>query len=94
MLERFRLPLSLAKVVGDALTPGTAPRGLWEAEAACDHARAGTHVEVPCRAGRQLAVDVTLRSVLNALGEPIPCATSVDGVMVECGRRSKAAARE
>ena len=52
------------------------------------------HVEVlaqglPCRGGRQLAVDITLRSVLNALGEPVPRAASVDGVVAEGARRSK-----
>ena len=52
------------------------------------------HIEVlaqglPCRSGRQLAVDVTLRSVLAADGEPHPRTANEDGVAADGARRDK-----
>lgn len=44
---------------------------------------------LPCRGGAQLAVDVTLRSVLTAGGEARPRAAEEDGVVCEGARRDK-----
>jgi len=47
---------------------------------------------LPCRGGAQLAVDITLRSVLTASGEPRPRTADEDGVVAEGARRDKEAA--
>jgi hypothetical protein len=44
---------------------------------------------LPCRGGRQLAVDVTLRSVLRADGTPQPRAATVDGIVATRARQDK-----
>lgn len=43
-----------------------------------------------CRGGRQLAVDATLRSALDANGEARPLAATKDGVVAETARKDKA----
>ena len=44
---------------------------------------------LPCRRGRQLAVDVTLRSVLSASGQPKARAQWCDGAVASDARRDK-----
>ena len=44
---------------------------------------------LPCRAGMQLAVDVTLRSAVSADGQPRPRAAGTDGAVAESARRDK-----
>ena len=44
---------------------------------------------LPCRGGRQLAVDVTLRTVLRADGTPQPRAATVDGIVATRARQDK-----
>ena len=61
------------------------------------HAADARRIEVlaqglPCRAGAQLAVDITLRSVLSASGEPKPRTADEDGIVAEAARRDKEAA--
>ena len=43
----------------------------------------------PCRGGRQLAVDVTVRSVLTADGLPKARAAYVDGVVADGAQRDQ-----
>ena len=45
---------------------------------------------LPCRKGRQLAIDITLRSVLTGDGKPRPRAAGEDGVVAEGARQDKA----
>jgi len=47
---------------------------------------------LPCRAGAQLAVDITLRSAVTAAGEARPRAAEVDGATADAARRDKEAA--
>ena len=42
---------------------------------------------LPCRGGRQLAVDVIFRSVLRADGTPQPRAATVDGIVATRARQ-------
>ena len=44
---------------------------------------------LPCRAGAQLAVDITLRSAATVAGEPRPRAAEVDGATADAARRDK-----
>ena len=44
---------------------------------------------LPCRFGKQLAVDVTLRHVLSADGDVKPRAAAVDGIVAAAARRDK-----
>ena len=44
---------------------------------------------LPLQAGTQLAVDITLRSVLTATGDPHPRAATVNGVVADGARRDK-----
>ena len=44
---------------------------------------------LPCRGGSQLAVDITLRSVLTACGEARPRTAEEDGIVAEGARRDK-----
>ena len=47
--------------------------------------------DLPCFGGTQLAVDITLRSVLGSSGEPQPDAADVDGAVLLTTRRDKEA---
>ena len=47
--------------------------------------------DLPCFGGTQLAVDITLRSVLGSSGEPQPHAADVDGAVLLTARRDKEA---
>ena len=54
----------------------------------------GRRVEViasglPCYHGAQLAVDITLRSVLDVNGEAQPNSAAVNGAIAECARADK-----
>ena len=44
---------------------------------------------LPCRSGAQLAVNITVRSVLTAAGDARPCAADEDGVIADGARRDK-----
>ena len=46
---------------------------------------------LPCRQGRQLAIDVTVRSPLTAFGEPRPRAAAEDGAVAGDARADKVA---
>ena len=47
--------------------------------------------DLPCFGGAQLAVDITLRSVLGSSGQPKPHAADVDGAVLMAARRDKEA---